>query len=79
MERCNREVMRHIRALIYDICDKSEWEDLVAIAQRIMNGIRNDSNQTSPSEIVFGNAVMLDRGILYDHTPLNDQQASLSK
>ena len=79
VERCNREVMRHIRALIYDICDNSEWEDLVPIAQRIMNGIRNDSNQTSPSEIVFGNAVMLDRGILYDHTPLNDKQTSLSK
>ena len=79
VERSNREVMRHTRALIYDICDNSEWEDLVPVAQRIMNGVRNDSNQTSPSEIVFGNAVMLDRGILSAHTTLNDKQISLSK
>ena len=79
VERSNREVMRHVRALIYDICDNTEWEDLVPVAQRIMNGVRNDSNQTSPSEILFGNAVTLDRGMLYNHTALNDDQIYLSK
>ena len=78
VERANKEVMRHLRALVYEISDFSEWEDLLPIAQRIMNGVRNESNKTSPSEIVFGNAVMLDRGLLVDHTALNDSQISLS-
>jgi len=78
VERCNREVMRHVRALVYEICDESEWEDLVPVAKRIMNGVRNESNQTSPAEIVFGNAVILDRGLLVNHTELNDNQIKLS-
>ena len=79
VERANKEVMRHLRALVYEICDNSEWEDLVPTAMRIMNGIRNESNQTAPSEIVFGNSVILDRGILVDQTVLNDKQIPLSK
>ena len=79
VERANKEVMRHLRALIYEINDNSEWEDLLPVAQRIMNGARNESNQTSPAEIVFGNAVTLDRGILVDQTEVNDKQIPLSQ
>ena len=79
VERCNREVMRHVRALVYEVCDNSEWEDFLPVAMRIMNGVRNDSNQTAPAEIVFGNAVILDRGILVSQTELNDRQIPLSK
>jgi transposase InsO family protein len=79
VERCNKEVMRHLRALVYEINDNSEWEDYLPTAMRIMNGVRNESNQTAPAEIVFGNAVVLDRGLLVDHTEFNDKQLPLSQ
>ena len=68
----NREVTRHVRALIYDICDNTEWEDLVMVHSAPWT----ESATTVTKHLIrdsFGNTIMVDRGILYDYTTTNDK------
>ena len=64
VERANKEVMRHLRAIVYDFSRNENIRDILPLVQRIINSSKNSSNGASPSEILFGNAIHLDRGIL---------------
>ena len=37
VERCNKEVMRHVRALVFEINKRNAWEIYRPLAQRIIN------------------------------------------
>ena len=63
VERANKEVMRHLRAIVYDFSRNENIRDILPLVQRIINSSKNSSNGASPSEILFGNAIHLDRGI----------------
>jgi len=54
VERANREVMRHLRAIVYDERVLREWSSHVPFAQRIMNSMVHSSTGLKPCEIVFG-------------------------
>jgi leucyl aminopeptidase len=69
VERANKEVNRHLRAYVYDRKDKKSWHQYLPLVQRILNASVHKSIGVSPSQIVFGNAVNLDRQIL----PLPDE------
>jgi len=81
VERINKEVMRHLRALIYEM--NTTELDLIKVmihkVKRIINGNRTEPNHTSPAQLLFGNAIDLDRGIILPKTKGNDRQISLSK
>jgi hypothetical protein len=64
VERANKEVNRHLRAFVYDRKDKKSWHLYLPLVQRILNASIHKSIGVSPSQIVFGNAVSLDRQIL---------------
>ena len=49
VERSNKEVMRHVRALVYELNDNENLPDLLPSVQRIMNATRVESNQTAPA------------------------------
>ena len=57
VERANREVMRHIRNIVYDrrVFDSSSYN--VPFAQRIMNSMIHSSTGVKPCEIVFGKEI----------------------
>jgi hypothetical protein len=74
----NKEVMRHLRALVYEHSENENIEELLPSVQRIINANRNESNQTSPADLLFGNSINLDRGIFLQHSVLNDMNVSLS-
>ena len=78
VERANKEVMRHLRALVYDLNDNENIADLLPSVQRIINANRVESNRTAPAELLFGNAITLDRGIFLPTTVLTDMNVSLS-
>lgn len=63
VERSNKEVMRHMRAIIFHTNIISDWWLNLPIIQRIMNASENESIGVSPAQIIFGNAIQLDRGI----------------
>ena len=78
VERSNKEVMRHVRALVFEGNMNENLEDLLPSVQRIINASRVDSTQASPAEILFGNAVDLDKNIFLPASTLTDMNVSLS-
>ena len=51
---------------------------MICGVQRILNGNRTTPNQTSPAELLFGNAIILDRG-LFQRQPNQDFIKSMKK
>jgi len=81
VERINKEVMRHTRAFIYEwnTTDYDKFVEMVSGVQRICNANRTTPNMTSPAQLLFGNAINLDRGLFLPKTVINDRQLVMSE
>ena len=80
VERANKEVMRHLRGLIFTHNEVSKWsKHYVPLVQRIINASRVDSHKAIPAELLFGKAVNLDRGILLPEPAISDKRKALSE
>lgn len=74
VERANKEVMRHVRNIVFDKKTVDDWRFNLPQVQRIMNASVNQSIGCAPADILYGGAITLDRGILVaprTETPLN--------
>jgi len=71
VERCNREILRHTRGLVYQIGNGNRWSMYLPLVQRILNSEIHDSIGVSPAQLLYGNAINLDRGIFlpFDAVP----------
>ena len=65
VERANKETMRHIRDIVFDRRVKNRWSVSTPLVQRIFNSNEISSIGVSPAQILFGNAISLDRGIFF--------------
>jgi transposase InsO family protein len=79
VERANKEVMRHLRAVVFHEHVKTRWSKNLPLVQRIFNATPKQSLGVSPANIIFGNAINLDRGIFLSHIPGNHKKKTLSK
>ena len=70
VERCNKEINRHIRAFTFDRVTTEGYQNIIPFVQRILNASVNDTMQVSPAQLLFGNALNLDRGIFLPHDEL---------
>jgi hypothetical protein len=61
VERSNKEVLRHLRNLIFDKRVLSLWSIFLPSVQRMMNAAIHSALGVSPAQILFGNAIDLDR------------------
>lgn len=77
-ERVNKEVLKHLVNFIFQNDQTvDEWEWYIPLVQRIINATKHEALGMSPSEIVFGNRIDLDRGVLVPgHVELNDSNTS---
>ena len=64
VERANKEILRFLRALTNERKIKRKWSEAIPFVQRITNAQVHSVLGVSPAQIIFGNAVDLDRGIL---------------
>lgn len=65
VERANKEVMRHLRAIVYDSRIKDTWSmDYLPLVMRILNSEEKERTGVTPAELLFGNTIQLDRRIL---------------
>jgi len=65
VERANKEVIRHLRAILFDRhIPHSDWSTYVKLVQRIMNAHPVGTTGVTPAELLFGNAVSLNDRIL---------------
>ena len=65
VERCNKESMRHIRAMVFEINKKTSWKTHIPLAQRIMNSEVHSSTGVAPNDLVFGGKLDLQGGFLF--------------
>lgn len=67
-EKANRSVLENLRNLIsdkrYKFNGEHQWSDLLPLVQRIMNASFNSSIGCSPSSLIFGDNIDLDRCLL---------------
>ena len=66
--RVNKEVNRHMRALTFDTNSVDDYAMILPIVQRILNAAYSDSTKVSASQLLFGNAINLDRGLFLRET-----------
>ena len=79
VERVNKEVTRHLRALIFTHNETSKWsKHYIPLVQRILNTSRVESINAVPAELLFGNAITLDRGVLLEPSLISDHRQALS-
>jgi hypothetical protein len=60
--------MRHLRAIVFDRRVTDHWSsDYLPLVQRIMNANISTPTGVSPAQLLFGDAMHLERGILLPH------------
>lgn len=72
VERSNKEVMTHLRGIVFDIRLKKDWSLILPLVQRLLNSIVKESTGVRPSQLLFGNAIDLDRGIMFPEQVVGD-------
>jgi hypothetical protein len=79
VERVNKEINRHIRALTFDTNSVDDYALTLPIVQRILNAAYSDHTKISASQLLFGNAINLDRGLFLTplERPTQDQPLSV--
>ena len=73
VERANKEVLRHLRNIIFDRRVLPIWSDVLPLVQRIMMNTKIEHLGVTPAQIIFGNAIDLDRGIFLPHLPKDEE------
>jgi transposase InsO family protein len=66
VERVNREVLTHLRAIIFDKRVQQKWSKYIPIVQRYINTSVHSATGCTPAEIVFPRGVEIDRALLTD-------------
>ena len=66
VERVNREVLSHLKAIVFDRRCKHKWSLYLPIVQRYINTSVHSATGCTPAEIVFPNGAQIDRAILFD-------------
>jgi len=77
VERANKEVLRHLRAMVFHKTTQDEWSLYLPIVQRIINSSVHSSIGCSPAQLLFGNVLNLDRCLL--DTPTAQPTTSISE
>ena len=78
VERYNKEINRHLRALTYENITLSNYKLALPFVQRILNSNHSDRLKISASQMLFGNVIKLDRGIFLPNSeqPVSDKPLS---
>ena len=77
VERCNKEVMRHLRAIILEARVQENWScDQLPLVQRILNCEVKTNTGVSPAELLFGNAIDLGRRVLSEPVHMSEKPIS---
>ena len=65
VERSNRETMRHIKAMVFELNKRNSWNKYLPIAQRIMNSEVSTRIGVSPNDLVFGGKLNLQKYLIH--------------
>jgi len=74
VERQNREINRDLRNMFFHQHVIDRYKDARPLVQRLLNTSTSTSTRVAPYQLLFGNAISLDKGIFLPHTA---QQAKI--
>ena len=77
VERSIKEIRKHLRNIIFTTNLMDNWSTYLPLVQRILNSHVKEALGVSPAQILFGNSIQLDRGILLPNLP--NQTTTLSE
>jgi len=63
VERANKEVMRHLRAIIFEKKSITDWWKYLPIVKRIINATPVASTGVAPARLLFGESIDLQRNM----------------
>jgi transposase InsO family protein len=78
VERANKEILRHVRSILFDKGIHKEWHLAIPIVQRILNSQHSSITGCAPAELVLTNAPNLDQGIYMTPQPSTIDNDTLS-
>jgi hypothetical protein len=76
VERMNKEINRHLRALTYDNLSLDNHKDSLPFVQRILNSNHSDRLKISSADLLFGKILSVDRGIFLPFLPKTEQRTT---
>jgi transposase InsO family protein len=79
IESNDKEINRHLRLLTFHTNTVDNYQLGLPFVQRIMNSSHNERTDIAPFQILFGNSVDLDRGILTPFEEILPKSISLTK
>jgi transposase InsO family protein len=77
VERANGEVMRHLRAVVFDKDVSSNWSNYLPLVQRLINATPHSAIGTTPARVLFGDRVHLDRELLSTEDRTQDKETTV--
>jgi hypothetical protein len=79
VERANKEVMRHLRNIIFDEGVLGLWSKVLPLVQRIMNSSVHAATGYTPAQLIFNNAIDLDKGFLFANIARGNRNQSYAQ
>jgi hypothetical protein len=73
VERANKEVMRHLRNILFEKNIYTQWKSYLPLVRRIINTEINESIGVSPYQLLYGNGVQHEPAIFH---PSNNSSSS---
>jgi transposase InsO family protein len=77
VERANKEILRHLRAL-FDAQSDTSWSILLPLVKRIMNATVHSATGFAPAAIITP-GINLNEGLIFPHQPDNDDPIIVSE
>jgi transposase InsO family protein len=79
VERVNEQINRHIRSLTFETNSVENYNSTLPIVQQILNAAYSNHTNISSAQLLFGNAINLDRGLFLPpiERPIQDQPLSV--
>ena len=66
VERSNKEILKHLRAILFDRRTSDKWSQSLPLVQRIINTAHHSAIGTYPLRLLFGDAISATSGLLTD-------------
>ena len=78
VENANKRAQEFLRTMLFDNRIISRWSDVLPLVQRIMMAEPNEVIGVSPAQLLFGNAIQLDRGIFLPQLPVSGVETEVA-
>ena len=78
VERANKEVMRHLRNIIFDENVITTWSKYIPLVRRIINSSVHASTGFTPASLMFGNSIDIDKGFLFRNEHESNSEVTYS-